>query len=75
MDPAILGKAVNLTGGNIRNAALHAAYLAAGSGEPVNLSYIALAVWRELAKDGQERSLTDLGPLAQYLPEGLNVQN
>ncbi len=68
VEPAFLGAAVNLTGGSIRNAALHAAYLAAGHDTPITLDKIALAVWRELGKDGRDLSLTDLGPLGRFLP-------
>ena len=68
VDATFLGAAVNLTGGSIRNAALHAAYLAAGHGTPITLRHIALAVWRELGKDGRELSLTDLGPLGPFVP-------
>ena len=67
VDVDVLGDAVNLTGGGIRNAALHAAYLAAGSGEPIGLVHIATAVWRELGKEGREVNLSELGPLAEYL--------
>ncbi len=66
-----LGPAVNLTGGGMRNAALHSAYLAAGDGKPIGRQHVALAVWRELSKDGRELSLSDLGPLAAFLPEGV----
>ncbi|HHD63019.1 MAG TPA: ATP-binding protein, partial [Desulfobulbaceae bacterium] len=68
VDPAFLGASVNLTGGNILNAALHAAYLAAGENQPISLRQVALAVWREIGKDGRELSSSDLGPLARYLP-------
>lgn len=68
VDVEFLGAAANLTGGNIRNAALHAAYLAAGNGNSIGLGHIALSVWRELGKDGRELSPADLGPLASYLP-------
>jgi hypothetical protein len=60
--------AVNLTGGNIRNAALHAAYLAADAARPIDLSHIATAVYRELAKDRLQLNKTDLGLLASHLP-------
>lgn len=68
-----LGNAVALTGGGIRNAALHAAYLAAGEGSTgvpvaIGLTHIAHAIWRELAKEGREISTQDLGSLATYLP-------
>ena len=69
VDPVFLGASVNLTGGGIRNAALHAAVLAAGTEEPRGLHHIALAVWRELGKDGRDLSISDLGALAPYLPE------
>jgi hypothetical protein len=65
-----LGAAVNLTGGGIRNAALHAAFLAADAGGAVGLAEVALAVWRELGKDGRDLSVADLGPLAPHLPAG-----
>lgn len=69
VDCAFLGAAVNLTGGNIRNAALHAAYLAADLNVPLHLGHLAVAVWRELGKDGRELSPTDLGALAAFLPQ------
>lgn len=69
LDPKFIGEAVNITGGAIRNSALHAAYLAAGTGQSLGLPQVALAVWRELAKDGHEVNPLDLGNLAQWLPE------
>ncbi|MDW8323760.1 MAG: ATP-binding protein [Burkholderiales bacterium] len=69
--PQRMAAAVALTGGQIRNAALHAAYLAAGEGTPIALRHIALGVWRELAKDGHEYPLRELGELAEHLPGGL----
>jgi hypothetical protein len=70
LDLGLLGAAVNLTGGAIRNAALHAAFLAAGAERPIGPGEVALAVWRELGKDGRELSVADLGPFAAHLPEG-----
>jgi hypothetical protein len=70
VDPAFLGSAVNLTGGSIRNAALHAAYLAAGQQSVITLVHVAIAVFRELSKDGRTAARSDLGPLARYLPAG-----
>lgn len=69
VDPRFLGAAVSLSGGAIKNAALHAAYLAAAEGEPIGLEHIAVALWRELGKDGREVAPNDLGPLAHHLPE------
>jgi predicted DsbA family dithiol-disulfide isomerase len=64
-----LGEVVNLTGGNIRNAALHAAYLAAEEQCPISLQHIAIAVWRELAKDGRQITEADMRSLAKHLPQ------
>jgi hypothetical protein len=69
VNTTFLGEAVNLTGGNIRNAALHAAYLAAGNGQRLSMQHVTLAIWRELGKDGRELSKADLGTLAPYMPE------
>jgi hypothetical protein len=65
----LLGKELSLTGGQIRNTALHAAFLAAGESSAINLTHIASAVWTELAKEGGEMMTASLGKLAQYLPE------
>jgi hypothetical protein len=70
LDTVFLGEAVNLTGGEIRNAALHAAFLAAEAGGSIGLPEVTLAVWRELGKEGRDLALADLGPLAPHLPEG-----
>lgn len=67
----ILAQSVNLTGGNIRNAALHAAYLAADEQMPIGLGHIAVAVWRELTKVKPQLKRHDLGALAAALPAGI----
>jgi len=69
VEPRFLAGAVPLSGGGIRNAALHAAYLAATSGRPIGLPEVALAVYRELSKDGRPLSRADLGALAPHLPK------
>ncbi len=71
LSPELLATAVALTGGQIRNAALHSAYLAAGERAPIGLRHVAVGVWRELGKEGQEFPLRELGELAGHLPEGL----
>ncbi|GAC1356118.1 MAG: ATP-binding protein [Ktedonobacteraceae bacterium] len=48
---------LNVTGGNIRNIALNAAFLAADAGEPVRMSHLLRAARGEYAK--LEKSLTD----------------
>jgi hypothetical protein len=69
VDPVLLGNELSLTGGQIRNAALHAAFLAAGESSAIDLIHVARAVWTELAKEGGEMMTASLGKLAQYLPE------
>ncbi len=56
LDPARLAR-LNIAGGNIRNIALYAAFLAAESGEPVRMSHLLRAARVEYAK--LERPLTD----------------
>jgi hypothetical protein len=68
VDTGMLARAVNLTGGNIRNAALHAAYLAAEEGGAIDLPHIAVGVLRELFKDRPQVPLSDLGGLEEFLP-------
>lgn len=71
VQPAFLGKAINLSGGQIRNVALHAAYVAAGEERSIGLKHISIGAWRELAKDGREYSVSDLKGLAEFLPKEL----
>ena len=68
VEPELLGREFNLSGGQIRNAALHAAFLAAGESSPIGLAHIASAVWTEFAKKGGELSSASLGKLAAHLP-------
>jgi len=70
VDFTLLGSEFNLTGGQIRNAALHAAFLAAGESQPISNANIVSAVWTELSKRGGELSVSALGVLAGYLPAG-----
>ena len=67
--PGLLGEAVTLTGGGIRNAALQAAYFAADAGREIQLTDVALAIWRELGKSGKPLVRKELGPLAVHLPD------
>ena len=52
VDPGELARLFDLSGGEIRNAALTAAYGAAAAGEPINRQRIWEAVRREYAKSG-----------------------
>ncbi len=69
LDIDTIASAVHLTGGGIRNAAMHAAFLAADGSGVIGMPQISLAIWRELGKDGRSLSRSDLGPLAQFVPE------
>ena len=69
VDAQLLADAVTLTGGQIKNAAIQAAFLAAGELMPITLSHLASAIWREFAKEGREVFHSSLGVLAQHLPE------
>lgn len=49
---------LNITGGNIRNIAMHAAFLAADAGEPVNMGHLLRAVRQEYSK--LEKTLSEV---------------
>ncbi len=69
LDFKLIAEAVVLTGGEIRNAANHAAILAASESSSIGLEHIAVGVWRVLQKtDGQTRQ-NQLRQLADYLPK------
>ncbi|TKB25865.1 ATP-binding protein [Desulfopila sp. IMCC35006] len=65
----LLGSEFNLSGGQIRNAALHASFLAAGESRPIGMAHIASAVWTEFSKKGGEQSSVNMGKFAHYLYE------
>lgn len=67
VDLDLVAAAAALTGGNIRNAALHAAVLAARAGASINLHHIAKSVWRELAKEGRPVNVSEIGALGHFL--------
>ncbi len=67
IDVSVLGREINLTGGQIKNAALHAAFLAAGDQTSITIEKITNAVWTELGKKEGELSPASLGKLAPYL--------
>ena len=75
VEAPLLGSSLKLTGGQIRNAALHAAYLAAGDERPLGLGHIARAVWTELAKEGKEVMMSSLGMLAKHIEGGAYVRH
>ncbi len=68
LDFHLVASAVNFTGGQIRNAALHAAYLASANRKPIDLRAIATAAHRELAKEQSRVPANQLGALASFVP-------
>lgn len=69
VDVAALGAAAPLPGGGIHNAAIYAAILAAHENGPIGPSHLARACWRELNKEARNVRLSELGALAEHLPE------
>lgn len=69
LDLDLLASALSLSGGQIRNATLHAAYLAAQQQSAISMRHIAVAVWRELAKASPQVKANQLGKLAAFLPQ------
>jgi SpoVK/Ycf46/Vps4 family AAA+-type ATPase len=74
VDVAFLARQFKLSGGNIKNIALAAAYLAAGDGESVTMTYLLQATRREYQKMGKVLSEAELGgsvahvqPLAEMM--------
>ena len=66
IDLAALAEAVELSGGEIKNCVLAAAYLAAGEGASLRMAHLVAAVRRELGKSGR---LVDDAPLQGLLTE------
>jgi SpoVK/Ycf46/Vps4 family AAA+-type ATPase len=61
LDTEQLARAFRLSGGNIRNVALHAAYLAAAAGSAIGRPHILEAIRREHQKMGNVLSDSELG--------------
>ena len=64
MDLPAIAETFELSGGDIRNAALAAAYLAAAEARPIGMRHLLRAVERELAKAGRTPIAADFGRLA-----------
>ncbi|HEY4669706.1 MAG TPA: hypothetical protein VIH05_08025, partial [Tepidiformaceae bacterium] len=62
IDPAELARQFKLAGGNIKNVALAAAFLAAEEGGPVTMAHVLQATRREYQKLGKA------GPAAEVTP-------
>ncbi len=70
VDLGLVADAADMSGGGIRNAATHAAVLAACDGGELDLGHIARAVWRELGKEGRPVGSGEIGALAAHLHRG-----
>ncbi len=71
IDFASIARSFKLAGGNIRNAALAAAFFAASKGEPVSAADVVRGVYRELQKMGRSPAPADFGPHAAALQASL----
>jgi hypothetical protein len=60
LDLKLLAKKFELSGGEIRNIVLAAAYLAADAGRPIAMSHLKRALRRELIKSGRVVAETEL---------------
>lgn len=69
IDTELIAREVELTGGQIRNAALHASVIAAGNSGKLTNETIALGILNELRKEPRPGLLACLGKFRAYLPE------
>lgn len=65
-----LGEVINFTGGQIRNAALQASFIAIAESGVITLNSIARAVWTEMCKEGREVMPSNMGYLSEHLYTG-----
>ena len=61
VDVAWLAQRFEMSGGQIRNAAVHAAFLAAGDGSPITMECAVRGVARELRKGGRLLKSAEFG--------------
>jgi hypothetical protein len=66
IDLSFLAQNLSVAGGNIKNIVLHAAFLAAGSGQPIGMLHLIRAARREYDKIGRLGGENDFGP---YWPQ------
>jgi len=69
IDFAFLARQFKLTGGNIKNIALHAAFLAAEECGAIGMTHLIRATKRELQKMGRLCSKADFGPYYDVMKE------
>jgi ATP-dependent 26S proteasome regulatory subunit len=71
VDVAFLARQFKLTGGQIRNAVLHAAYAAAGNGRRVTTEAIVRAIAGQFLKEGRSPSAADFKQYYELIAPGL----
>ena len=69
VDLPFLAQRFEITGGNIRNIALAAAFLAAADGRLVTMSHLVRATRREYQKMGKVVMDTEFGEYTQHLSD------
>ncbi len=70
VDLEFLAKRFKLSGGNIKNIILEAAFFAADEGKPISMAHLVRATRREHQKIGKLISEADFGPYAHLLKKG-----
>jgi len=71
VDVGLLARAFALSGGEIRNAVLAAAVMAADQGAPLGMAHLAVAVHRELRKSGRLVDPSAFGPWSASIKDRL----
>ena len=71
MDLELVAQSAALSGGEIRNAAMHAAIMALSESQPIALKHIAIGIWRVIQKSDGLAQLSHLRQLSQYLPSAI----
>lgn len=69
IDFELIAESASFTGGEIRNAAMHAAILAVSASKKIDLQDISTGVWRVLQKSDGKTRQSQLRKLAEYLPD------
>ena len=67
LDWEFLARQFKLAGGNIKGAALHAAFLAAELGTPITMEMVMLALKREFQKLGRLRTSSEFGKYTEFV--------
>ena len=73
IDYKIIADSVALSGGEIRNAAMHAAILAASKDREIMMQDISVGVWRVIQKSDSKSRIKQLRQLAVFLPKEIYV--